>query len=113
MFLTYFKIYLVRNSSGGSRKRLKSGDKRRCDFKDNVTKIHANSHSSNSSIFSGILRACNDQKNNIGYTKRFTWEKERCIEELDYASNDCKLNYSDFARKYALEDKKRAHFFLL
>ena len=45
--------------------------------------------------------------------KRFTWEKERCIEELDCASNDTKLNYSDLARKYELKDEKGAHLFLL
>ena len=44
-------------------------------------------------------------KNHIGNTKRFTWEKERCIEELDYASNDTKQNYIDLARKYALKDE--------
>ena len=62
MFLTYFKIYIVRNSSEGSRKRLKSDNKRSHDFKDTATIIHANSHLSNSSIFPGILRTYNDQK---------------------------------------------------
>ena len=52
-------------------------------------------------------------KNHVGNTKRFTWEKERCIEELDCASNDTKLNYSDLARKYELKDEKGAHLFLL
>ena len=44
--------------------------------------------------------------------KRLTWEKERCIEELDCASNNTKLNYIDLARKYALEDEKGAQIFL-
>ena len=68
MFLTYFKVYIVQNSSGGSSKRLKSDDKRRYDF-NNVTIIHANSHLSNSSIFPEILRACNDQKIILGIRK--------------------------------------------
>ena len=44
MFLTYFKIYIVQNSSGGSRKRLKNDDKKRYDFNDAVTIVFTDSH---------------------------------------------------------------------
>ena len=69
MFLIYFKIYIVQNSSGGSTKRLKSDNKRKYDFNNNVNIIHANSHLSNSSIFPEILRACYDQKIILGIRK--------------------------------------------
>ena len=51
-------------------------------------------------------------KDHVGNTKRFIWEKKRCIEELDCASSDTKLNYSDLARKYELKGEKGAHLFL-
>ena len=71
MFLTYFKIYYLlfiniptyfKHLSEGSRKRPKSGDKRRYDFNCTVTIMHANSHLSNNLMVPEILRACNDQK---------------------------------------------------
>ena len=53
-------------------------------------------------------------------TKRSCWKyemihlgKRKMYKELDCASNDTKLNYSDLVRKYELKDEKGAHFFLL